>query len=91
MAIGFDETQRQFEFKAEKFLFKKTPVTKPLQRSLFPIAPNAPESLLTGISRSTKTVVNKVPGGNDNFYSETYPQGERAGYPRSGSGRKSRP
>lgn len=81
VAIGFDETHRQFEFKAEKFLFKKTLVTEPLQRSLFPMAPNAPESLLTGISRNTKTVVNKVPGGNDNFYSETYPQGGKGWVP----------
>lgn len=48
VAIGFDETQRRFEFKAEKFLLKK--------------------------AGTSKLVVNKVQGGNDNFYSETYPQ-----------------
>lgn len=81
VAIGFDETQRQFEFKAEKFLLKQTRIIVPLQRSLFPMSPSPPESLLTGNRRNTKTVVNKVPGGNDNFYSETYPQGGKGWAP----------
>lgn len=53
VVIGFDETQRRFEFKAEKFL-------------LTLLAPKG--------RRNNKVVVHKVPGGNDNFYSETYPQ-----------------
>ena len=81
VAIGFDETQRQFEFKAEKFLLKQTRIKEPLQRPLFPMSPNPPASLLTGNRRNTKTVVNKVPGGNDNFYSETYPQGGKGWAP----------
>ena len=81
VAIGFDETQRQFEFKAEKFLLKKTRIIEPPQRSFFPMSPNPPVSLLTGNRRNTKTVVNKVPGGNDNFYSETYPQGGKGWAP----------
>ena len=80
VAIGFDETQRQFEFKAEKFLLKKDNGTEPLQRSLFPMPPDAPKSLLT-TGRNYKTVVNKVPGGNDNFYSETYPRGGKGWAP----------
>ena len=80
VAIGFDETQRQFEFKAEKFLLKKDNGAEPLQRSLFPMPPDAPASLLTK-GRNYKTVVNKVPGGNDNFYSETYPRGGKGWAP----------
>jgi predicted ATPase len=72
VAIGFDETQRQFEIKAEKFLFKKSNTAEPEQRSLFPNSPIAPETLLNQRSNKTKTVINKVPNGNDNFYSETY-------------------
>jgi predicted ATPase len=42
------------------------------QRTLFPMKRQAPESILMGRSRQGwKTVVNKVPGGNDNFYDET--------------------
>ena len=73
VAIGFDETQRQFEIKAEKFLLKKTKMAESIQRSFkFPMPPSAPETLQVPGRRSTKSVINKVPGGNDNFYSETY-------------------
>ena len=83
VAIGFDETQRQFEFKAEKFLLKKTQAIEPPQHSLFPMPPDAPASLLTKGrgGRNYKTVVNKVPGGNDNFYNETYPKGGKGWAP----------
>ena len=47
VAIGFDETQRQFEFKAEKFLLKKSNGINSLQRTLFPMPPSAPNTLLT--------------------------------------------
>ena len=73
VAIGFDETQHQFELKAETLLLKKTKVLKPPQHSLFPISPAVPDSLLSKTRhRDNKIVLNKVPGGNDNFYSETY-------------------
>ncbi len=73
VAIGFEETQRQFEFKAERLLLKKAKDLGPLQRSLFPMSPSAPGSLLTNIRKQdNKLVINKVSGGNDNFYSETY-------------------
>lgn len=81
VAIGFDETKRQFEFKAEKFLLKKTWAKEPAQHSLFPMPADAPVSLLTKSGPNYKTVVNKVPGGNDNFYSETYPQGGKGWAP----------
>ena len=75
VAVGFDETQRQFEFKAEKFLLKKAGASKPVRPSLFPCLPDAPDSLLTPKGkRNSKVIVHKVPGGNDNFYSETYHQ-----------------
>ncbi|MDE0331688.1 MAG: ATP-binding protein [Nitrospinae bacterium] len=81
VAIGFDETKRQFEFKAEKFLLKKTRAKEPIQHSLFPMPADAPVSLLTKSGPNYKTVVNKVPGGNDNFYSEIYPQGGKGWAP----------
>ena len=74
VVLGFDETQRQLEFKAETLLLKKTAVFIPPQRDLFPMSSSGPESLLTGIrQRSNKVVINKVPGGNDNFYNEASP------------------
>ena len=77
IAVGLDETGRQFEFKAETLLLKKAEGFKPIQRQLFPISHAAPDSLLESIRKlSNKVVINKVSGGNDNFYSETY---ERSG------------
>lgn len=74
VAIGFDETQRQFEFKAESLLLKKTAVLNPPQRDMFPMSPSGPKTLLTSIrGRSNKVVINKAPGGNDNFYNEASP------------------
>ena len=80
VALGFDETQRQFEFKAEKFLLKKGQRTGRRRQLSFPMPPGAPASLLTR-GRNYKTVVNKVPGGNDNFYSEAYHRGGRGWAP----------
>ena len=72
-AIGFDQTQRRFEFKAETLLLKKSDDFQPSQRLFFPASPRwLPDSLLVSIRRQgNKVVINKVPGGNDNFYSET--------------------
>ena len=73
IGVGFDETERQFEFKAETLLLKKGVAVMPIPRSLFPITPSAPDSLLENIRlRDNKIVINKVSNGNDNFYSETY-------------------
>ena len=73
VAIGFDKTQLQFEIKAETLLLKKPKAVEVTQHTLFPAPPTVPDSILTPRRRSeTKLVVNKVAGGNDNFYSETY-------------------
>ncbi len=73
VAVGLDETQHRFELKAETLLLKNAEVLKPVQRSLFPISPAVPDSLLSKVhQRDNKIVLNKVSGGNDNFYSETY-------------------
>ena len=72
VVIGFDETQRQFEFKTEKFLLKKSKVKAARQRELFPGSSIAPETLSTPTrTRDVQIVVNKVAGGHDYFYSET--------------------
>ena len=76
VAIGFDDTERQFEFKSEQFLLKKTIETTeldPLQRSLFPKPLTPVVSLVTPRhQRDKRIVVSKVAEGNDNFYSEAY-------------------
>lgn len=73
ISIGFDDTQRQFEIKTETLLLKEVSNLELVQRSFFPVSPNLPESLQMSIhSSKNKVVINKVPGGNDNFYSEVY-------------------
>ena len=82
VAVGFDETMRRFEFKAERLLLKQTNLRALPQRSFFPMPSKAPESLLTNIHRrNCKVVINKSPGGNDNFYSETYGRSGRGWAP----------
>ncbi len=78
VSIGLDTTTRQFELKAERLLLKIGSAARPVQRDLFPMASNSPDSLLSSIrKRDCKVVIHKIPGGNDNFYSETKPPGNR--------------
>lgn len=73
VAIGFDQARRGFEFKNESLLLKKTEAPEEHQRSLFPMSPAMTSSLLSNLqARDNKVIINKVPGGNDNFRSETY-------------------
>lgn len=73
VSVGFDATRRQFELKAEKFLLKEAREPAIVPRQLFPMRFNAPNTLVSPRGRrAVKVVINKVAGGNDNFYSETY-------------------
>lgn len=75
VAVGFDDTRRQFEFKAETLVLKtrkKTQASNAKQRDLFPELPSPPRSLQVSIRQTdNKVLINKVLGGNDNFYNET--------------------
>ncbi len=72
VSVGFDETRRRFEFKDERLLLRKPDVFERQERALFPMPPTVPETLLIGKHRKdARTVINKVWGGNDNFYRET--------------------
>ena len=73
--IGTDEKKYLLEFKAETLLLKKASTTEDRQPLLFPQPLERPRSLLTRKGRrDVKLIVNKVQGGNDNFYSEIYHQ-----------------
>ena len=62
VAVGFDETQRQFELKAEKFLLKEKQEVELPQRSLFPMSSGPPGSLLRPESAGDRWVVlNEAP------------------------------
>ena len=71
VAIGFDETQRQFEFKGETLMLKERAAAPHAQPPLFPRPLRPPASVLVSIrQRNNRVLLNKAPGGNDNFYNE---------------------
>jgi len=75
ISIGIDDTTKEIVINAEKALLKKQPQIQPkiVQRTLFPVQDPLPETIITQPqSRGTQTIINKVPGGNDNFYSEVH-------------------
>ena len=77
VAIGFDDTQRQLEFKAETLMLKKASVQETSQRDLFPMPLEGQSSVMISIrQQDNKVVINKVAGGNDNFYNESKPRGK---------------
>jgi predicted ATPase len=72
VAIGNEPETDEIVILAEKAILKtaETQQQKP-PRDFFPEIPSFPETILTNKSgRGTRTVLNKVREGNDNFYSE---------------------
>lgn len=78
VALGFDATDRQLEFKAETLMLRnRASTSEMLMPSLFPAPLPPPRSLLVSIrGQDTRVLVNKVAGGNDNFYNEAKPAGK---------------
>jgi len=77
ISLGLDPITGEVGIKAEKVLLKKA---KPLQtevREHFPLFPPVPKTIVTsktGKLARIRLVITKVPGRNDNFYSEVYPE-----------------
>ena len=72
VAIGIDPATQENTIQAERVLLLSPPKDASVQRELFPEEPRRPPSILTAIpSRGVRTILNKVSGGNDNFYDET--------------------
>lgn len=79
--LGFNGPH-EFEFKAETLLLKQAAEAPARHPELFPSPPAAPGTLQEGIQgRGTKVVINKAPGGNDNYYSEIYHRSGRGWKP----------
>lgn len=73
VAVGIDPDTSEVAILAEKVLLRNGDDPGPAQRSLFPMSQAPPDTVLTPKGdRKTRTVINKVRGGNDNFYSEAY-------------------
>lgn len=75
LAIGANVDTGEIEIRSETVLLKPSSDTVRRERSLFPEELQPPETLRTlKKPKLTRTIVNKVPGGNDNFYSEVHPE-----------------
>lgn len=72
VALELDEESQEIQFKAETAILK-TAHNATSAQFVFPHLGAVPTSILVGTrGHGTRAVVNKVSGGNDNFYSETY-------------------
>jgi len=71
--IGIDPKSRENSILAERLLLMTSEGDgRPVQREMFPDVKTPPKTILKKVpARGIKTVVNKVPAGNDNFYDET--------------------
>ncbi|MFA5353468.1 MAG: ATP-binding protein [Thermodesulfovibrionales bacterium] len=84
VSFGIDSKTEEIVIQTEKVLLKKSAFSdeKPCPALLFPMSPVSPETIITPQrDRGTQTVINKVPGGNDNFHSEVYPEKGKAWAP----------
>lgn len=75
VAIGTQPGFAEIEILAEKVLLRKAGERDCIERTpdLFPTVADVPGTILSNKSpKGVRTVINKVPGGNDNFYSEVY-------------------
>lgn len=80
VAIGTDASTEQTVILAEKVLLKSADEREKIhpQRLLFPAPPSLPDSILTSKAvKGKKLVINRVPGGNDNYYPEVSQESEK--------------
>lgn len=73
VSLGLDKESNEVGLRAEKVLLKQCELRTPAQPDFFPYFKQPPDTILSRkTSPGTWTIINKVPDGNDNFYSETY-------------------
>ncbi|MCP4656980.1 MAG: ATP-binding protein [bacterium] len=73
LAVGIDPRTEEVGLRTETVALKITAPRQATQKEVFPELMSPPPSILAGPrAQGSRTVINKVPDGNDNFYSETY-------------------
>lgn len=73
VSLGTDPGTGEIVIREEKASLREHSTRPPRQRSLFPQDVEAPSTIFgRRASKGTKTLVHKIPGGNDNFYSEVH-------------------
>jgi predicted ATPase len=72
VAVGTDAETKQIGLLEERVSFWVTAEAREATRELFPQPVDAPPTIVVPrLPKGTKTIIKKVPGGNDNFYAET--------------------
>ena len=72
VAIGIDSESKENSILSEKVIMSERRPTIATSVDLFPRSIHPPDTVSVPTGRKgTKTIVNKVSGGNDNFYDET--------------------
>jgi predicted ATPase len=70
--LGLHPETEEISILAERALLKNAPAEGARQLDFFPAPPNPVNTILSSkVLKGAKTVVNKILGGNDNFYDET--------------------
>ena len=75
IALGINSNTNEIEIREEKVVLLKEKGDSSRQRIQFPLFEQAPSTIITaktGRRYENRLVVRKVPGRNDNFYSEAY-------------------
>lgn len=73
IAIGRDPESESWSLLAEKVSIKVSKDSPPPERHLFPALQPSPSTVISKTAKHTaRAIVKKTPGGNDNYYAETY-------------------
>lgn len=82
VACGIEEKTQEVGILAENVHLRSTKDDIPQRLMLFPRSLEPPTTLMTKKNaRSIRRVIAKVPGGNDNFYSEVYKESGKGWFP----------
>jgi len=82
VAVGTDVETSENSIIAEKVVLKEGERLEPKQLAMFPQEPSPPATIISPARlKGTRTVVNKVFRGNDNFYSEVHRKGGKGWAP----------
>lgn len=82
VSLGLDEESNEVGFRAETVLLKTSEPPCTARRSRFPELASPPARILSLTHlQENRTIIKKVPGGNDNFYSETTSKGRKGWVP----------
>ena len=81
VALEWIESDAEVHIVDEKVALLPAVDRSPTQRTLFPLPPDPPPTIVRGRSRDERRVVTKVRNGNDNYYSEVHERGGKGWAP----------